>query len=107
MKFMDLLKTKPYEFPNPPYEYSKLTPLERARLREEYRIRQKDLCQFCKEPLTCLPSTQVRRAKICLNMFPAGFLRNPIHLHHCHHTDLTIGAVHAECNAYLWQYLGE
>jgi hypothetical protein len=28
-------------------------------------------------------------------------------LHHCHQTGLTIGAVHAKCNAVLWQYHGE
>jgi ribosomal protein L34E len=104
---MELTKTKPFQFPNPPYEYSKLAPSERAILRKEYEIRQKGLCQFCKEPLNCVPSAQVRKAKLNLNLFPAGFLRNPVHLHHCHDTDLTIGAVHAECNAYLWQYLGE
>ena len=107
MKFIDLLKDKPFQFPNPPYEYTKLNPRERAILRREYEIRQEGLCQFCKEPLNSVPSAQVLKAKIRLNMFPTGFLRNPIHLHHCHDTDLTIGAVHAECNAYLWQYLGQ
>lgn len=31
----------------------------------------------------------------------------PVHLHHDHKTGLTIGAVHAKCNAVLWQYYGE
>lgn len=107
MKFADLAKDKPFTFTNPPYEYTKLSPSERATLRKEYEIRQKGLCQFCKQPLNDVPSAQVRKARINLNMFPSGFLRHPVHLHHCHKTDLTIGAVHAECNAYLWQYLGE
>lgn len=89
-----------------PVEYSKLSISERKKVREQYIAKQKGLCQFCKEPLNGLPSSQVRKAKLNLNLFPSGFLRNPIHLHHCHNTDLTIGAVHAECNAYLWQYFG-
>ena len=32
---------------------------------------------------------------------------HPIHLHHDHDTDLTIGAVHAYCNAILWEYHNE
>lgn len=107
MKFTDLVKTKPDQFPNPPYEYTKLSQRERAILRGEYVVRQKGLCWFCKEPLDEVPSEQVRRKKLNLNMFPQGFLRHPVHLHHDHATDLTIGAVHAECNGYLWQYLGQ
>lgn len=107
MNFMHLAKTKPYQFPNIPYEYSKLSRPERATLRQEYVIRQKGFCQFCKEPLDDVPSEQVRKARLNINLFPSGFLRWPVHLHHDHNTDLTLGAVHAECNAYLWQYLGE
>ena len=90
-----------------PALYSKLTQAERAEAREKYIQKQKGLCWFCKEPLDEVPALQVRRKKLNLNMFPAGFLRHPIHLHHDHDTDLTIGAVHAECNGYLWQYLGQ
>lgn len=103
MKFSDI-KNK---FPNPPYEYSKLSFKERAELRSEYIVRQKGKCCFCKEDINSIPSKQVTKAKLNMNLFPSGFLRHPIHLHHDHGTDLTIGAVHAECNAYLWQYLGQ
>jgi hypothetical protein len=103
MKFTDLKLS----FTNLPYEYSKLSQSERAAVRARYIDVQKGLCFFCKEPLSGVPSAQVRKAKLNMNMFPAGFLRNPVHLHHCHDTDLTIGAIHAECNAYLWQYLGQ
>jgi hypothetical protein len=107
MQFSEFLKTKPYKYPNPPYFYSKLSPVERAELRKEYGIRQKGNCWFCKESLNKIPSKQVRDSKLNLNLFPSGFLRYPVHLHHDHGTDLTIGAVHSECNAYLWQYLGQ
>jgi hypothetical protein len=40
-------------------------------------------------------------------LFPKSFFKYPVHLHHCHKTGLTLGAVHHYCNAYLWQYLGE
>jgi hypothetical protein len=30
-----------------------------------------------------------------------------IHLQHCHKTNMTEGAVHAYCNAVLWQYEGK
>jgi len=30
-----------------------------------------------------------------------------MHLHHNHETDMTEGAVHAYCNAVLWQYEGK
>lgn len=106
MKFSELMN-KPFVFGNPPYYYSKLSMQERAVLRGEYVTRQKGKCWFCKERLTEVPSKEVRSKKLNLNMFPAGFLRHPVHLHHDHDTNLTIGAVHAECNGYLWQYLGQ
>lgn len=33
-------------------------------------------------------------------------LRYPVHLQHNHDTGMTEGAVHARCNAVMWQYLG-
>jgi len=45
--------------------------------------------------------------RIDWDLFPPGFLKNPVHLHHNHDTGMTIGAVHAYCNAVLWQYYGE
>jgi len=39
--------------------------------------------------------------------FPKGMFNYPIHLHHCRKTDLSIGAVHAYCNAVLWEYHNE
>ncbi len=89
-----------------PLQYSKLTPSERREVRELYRNLQKDLCWFCGAVLTGAPAATVQEKEINLKLFPIGFLKNPIHLQHHHSTDLTEGAVHAKCNAVLWQYYG-
>ena len=101
MKFLDVGKR------NLPVDYTKLTQPERALVRQQYVDLQEGSCWFCKEPLKSVPSNKVRKAKLNMNLFPSGFLRYPVHLHHCHKTNMTIGAVHSECNAYLWQYLNE
>jgi hypothetical protein len=62
---------------------------------------------LCKQPLTKEPSKEVGVLKINECLFPKNFFSFPIHLHHDHKTGLTIGAVHAKCNAVLWQYHGE
>ena len=90
-----------------PQSYSKSSPSLRRLIREEYRKIQDDKCWFCKQPLTGEPHKEVLEAPLLLELFPPNFLKHPIHLHHSHETDLTIGAVHARCNGYLWQYLGE
>jgi len=90
-----------------PVLYDEIPPKERWKVREEYIKVQDGLCQHCKNPLVGLASTEVMSKKINLNLFPEAFLDHPIHLHHCHKTGLTIGAVHARCNAVLFQYYGE
>ena len=92
---------------NLPVEYSSLGPYEKRPVREQYVKKQKGLCYFCKESLEGPARQDVRRAKINESLFPRNFFSHPIHLHHDHNTDLTLGAVHSRCNAYLWQYLGE
>ena len=42
--------------------------------------------------------------KINWKLFPKFFLVHPIHLQHNHETNMTEGAVHAYCNAVMWQY---
>ena len=79
----------------------------RKKAREQYIKEQSGLCYYCKQPLDGKPSKKIQEAPMNESLFPPNFLRWPVHLHHCHNTGMTIGAVHAKCNAYLWEYLGE
>lgn len=87
--------------------YEKLTQPERAVLRGRYVEAQGGRCHHCSEALSGNPSAKVMGASINWRNFPRNFLRHPVHLHHSHRTRMTIGAVHARCNAYLWEYHGE
>jgi|TARA_R110000796_G_scaffold250262_1_gene379024 hypothetical protein len=91
-----------------PVEYSKLDwrKGEKRIVREQYIVEQKGLCYYCNKPLKGKPPTEVTDKPINLSLFPKGFLNHPIHLQHNHDTDITEGAVHAYCNAVLWQYEG-
>lgn len=84
--------------------YSRLTPYERRDLRNQYVEAQKGLCYWCKSDIHSDPPKKITDFKINWNLFPEGFLNYPIHLQHNHATDLTEGAVHAYCNAVMWQY---
>ena len=90
-----------------PVNYNELTFIERKRIREEYINIQKGKCKYCGEYLHNDPSEEVKNKWINLKLFPPNFLKYPLHLHHDHITGLTIGTVHARCNAVLWQYHGE
>ena len=90
-----------------PVNYDQLTRAERRLTRLEYVRVQEGKCAHCNKPLDGPPADKVAQAKINADLFPKGFLLNPIHLHHDHGTGLTIGAVHGRCNAYLWEYFGE
>lgn len=87
-----------------PVKYSSIPINERRLVREEYSKIQNGLCYFCQCPLSGDPASYILKTKIRPYLFPKGFFNWPIHLHHCHSTDMTIGTVHARCNAYLWQY---
>lgn len=87
-----------------PVNYSLLTWQECREVREQYMRQQKGLCYYCKTALNQKPDQTL---SIDLGLFPPGFMDNPVHLHHHHVTDTTIGAVHAYCNAVLWQYWNE
>jgi hypothetical protein len=89
---------------NLPVEYGNLDQKERRLVREQYVKEQNGLCWFCKKHLFIEPD---KTKKINLKMFPEGFLDHPIHLQHDHYTGLTEGAVHAYCNAVMWQYHGK
>jgi len=81
--------------------YSKMSPQKRRFRREEFVNEQGGLCFWCKLPLTGPPR---EKPKINWSLFPKDFLKYPVHLQHCHKTDKVEGAVHAYCNAIMWQY---
>jgi len=89
-----------------PKIYKDLTWQEKRTVREQYVEHQQGLCYYCQRNLKASP---IHDKEINWSLFPGReeFLRYPIHLHHCHTTGLTIGAVHSYCNAVLWQYHGE
>lgn len=90
-----------------PASYVDLTPAQRRTVREEYARRQGGKCAHCGDSLTASASSAVTSKPISARLFPPNFFKWPVHLHHCHATGLTIGALHSRCNAYLWQYHGE
>lgn len=90
-----------------PVYYSEVPYNDRWKVRKQYIEERGGKCYHCKASLEGPPSQEVLDAEINWYLFPPGFMNHPHHLHHCHDTDLTIGTVHAKCNAVLWQYHGE
>lgn len=87
-----------------PVKYSTLPAKDKRKVREAYILKQKGLCYYCNGTLKTDPGKDVLSKPINWKLFPTGFLNYPVHLHHCHTTDNTLGAVHAYCNAVLRQY---
>lgn len=87
-----------------PVNYTKLTQPQRREVREQYITEQAGQCMFCHSSLQEKPPMEVTNKQINWKLFPPNFLRYPIHLQHDHDTGMTEGAVHAYCNAVLWQY---
>ena len=90
-----------------PQKYSEIPYREKWKVRNAYVQKQCGECYYCGGKLTKEPPQKILDFDINWELFPEGFLKNPIHLHHDHNTDMTLGAVHAYCNAVLWQYYGE
>ena len=90
--------------PGLPIKYTDAHWTVRKAARERYVELQGGICCHCGAPLSG-PSDEDRNVNE--NALPSGFFRYPVHLHHDHHTDYTIGAVHAHCNAVLWEHYGE
>ncbi len=90
-----------------PVAYSKLSPQEKRAVRSAYINAQNGLCHHCNAPLDGPPAPHVARQKVTRRLYPDNFFKFPVHLHHSHDTDLTIGAVHNHCNAVLWEHHGE
>lgn len=86
-------------------DYTKLTPQDRRKVRLQYIEQQNGLCYFCKEKLSEGPAKHVAELEVNKKLFPKNFFDHPIHLQHNHDTGMTEGAVHAQCNAVMWQYL--
>lgn len=89
-----------------PVDYTKLSREERREVRLAYIKEQNNLCYYCKSILTNSPPDFIIEQKIDWDLFPPNFLKYPIHLQHNHNTNMTEGAVHAYCNAVMWQYEG-
>lgn len=87
-----------------PVNYTQISSHKRRAVRQEYAVRQSGLCYHCKAPLSGPPNDKRTVRK---ELFPQFFFNYPQHLHHCHKTGMTIGTVHAHCNAVLWQYYRE
>lgn len=90
-----------------PTNYNKLTRTGRRAVRLEYVRLQEGACHHCGAPLKGDPAKKEARRRVTPALFPRGFFDHPVHLHHCHKTGMTIGAVHAHCNAVLWEHHGE
>jgi len=90
-----------------PIKYSTTHFSIRKLAREEYAKQQEGLCYHCHCPLSGPPAESVTSQSITKSLFPIGFFKWPLHLHHNHKTDLTIGVVHNYCNAVLWEHHGE
>jgi len=90
-----------------PVNYEELSSKKRREVREQYCVEQKNLCYHCKGNLKEQPPSEVTNKKINWKLFPPNFTKYPIHLQHDHNTGMTEGAVHAYCNAVMWQYEGK
>jgi len=89
-----------------PVDYNKLDWRERKVVRLQYIKEQNNKCFYCDEDLYSPVPKHITNKKINWSKFPPNFLQYPIHLQHCHKTNMTEGAVHSYCNAVMWQYDG-
>ena len=89
-----------------PVDYTKLEWYDRKAVREQYVTEQENKCMYCGNNLSEEPPIEITNKRINWDLFPDNFLKHPIHLQHNHNTGMTEGAVHAYCNAVLWQYDG-
>lgn len=90
-----------------PVNYENTHYTDRRLVREEYAQRQHGKCFHCDAMLVGPPSDEMLDQDVDESLFPKGFFDWPVHLHHSHEDGMTIGAVHAYCNAVLWQHHGE
>ena len=89
-----------------PVRYSAMSWQERRHVRNTYVTLQQGDCWYCDTDLEIDPSHLYQNTPVDWSLFPDNFQRYPVHLQHNHDTDMTEGAVHAMCNAVMWQYEG-
>jgi len=89
-----------------PVDYTKLNWQDRRAVRLQYIEEQEGRCMYCNCDLDGKPPPDITSTPINWGLFPPNFLKHPVHLQHNHYTGMTEGAVHAYCNAYMWQYEG-
>ena len=89
-----------------PVDYNKLNSKKRKAVREQYINEQNNMCFYCNHRLDQGAPEIIKEKRIDWNLFPPYFLKSSIHLQHNHDTGMTEGAVHAYCNAVMWQYDG-
>lgn len=99
-----IIRVEEYQLP---VDYTKLTPFQRKIVRDKYINQQLGQCFYCNQPLNQDPPKCITDKPINWSLFPPRFLKHPIHLQHSHKTGMTEGAVHAYCNAVMWQYKGK
>lgn len=90
-----------------PIDYTKASRRDRRFARLEYERLQGGVCPCCDAPLSGPTPEPYASIPIRRELFPKGFFAYPVHLHHDHKTGMTVAAVHAMCNAILWQVHGE
>lgn len=90
-----------------PSKYDELSWQERREVRNKYVELQDGNCFYCNSDLGSNPPENITQKPINWNLFPPHFLKHLIHLQHSHVTGFTEGAVHAYCNAVMWQYEGQ
>lgn len=81
-----------------PVNYNDTHYTVRKKVREEYARRQGGKCAHCNEPLVGPPSIIVGEKVVNPDLFPSGFFKWPVHLHHNRKTGMTIDAIHNHCN---------
>ena len=90
-----------------PVIYDELKPHEKRLVREAYIENQGGKCYYCKASLKDTPPPDITNKNVTPTLYPRNFFDNPVHLHHSHVNGYTLGAVHAYCNAVLWEHEGE
>lgn len=87
-----------------PVKYDDIPRNERYLIRDQYQALQKGKCLYCQCDLDGEPDCVIASIDVNSDLFPSSFFKHPVHLHHNHDTGMTIGIVHAHCNAVMWEF---